>query len=235
MGILDLLEAENLRRLRLVGALGDAVDNRLERNLRERKRRRSGDERTRKDAKMDAARHLEHGLESKRSAAAEKSNKTYVRPAAHRRERIQHCRIADDVENRVDPLWVTLADAPGELKRLKQNFLRAERFQHRGARGVASRRDNARAGMGGNVHGGLTKRGGGAANSNGLIAGERHDANETGPCRRIGLRDCGEFLPRQLGILCERLDQSGSEQHTPALHSPHHLIYPLLLVKTNSN
>src|SRR6266436_2759485 len=124
MGVLDLLEAENLRRLRPVGPLGDTVDNRLEWNLRERKSRRSGDERACKDAKMGAARHLEYWLERKRSAAAQEPNKTYVPSATHYRERIQHCHVADDVENCVDPLRVTLADAPGELRRLKQNFLR---------------------------------------------------------------------------------------------------------------
>src|SRR5260370_29838838 len=119
MGILDLLEAENLRRLRLVGPLGDAVDNRLERNLREWKRRRSGDERGCKDAKSAAARNLEHRLERKRSAAAQEPNQTCVPPAAQHRERIQHRRVADNVENRVDPLRMTLADAPGEFRRLK--------------------------------------------------------------------------------------------------------------------
>src|SRR5437899_193530 len=76
MGVLDLLEAENLRRLRPVGAFSDAVDNRLEWNFRKRKCRRTDDERARKDAQMGAARHLEHRIERKRIAAAEKSDET---------------------------------------------------------------------------------------------------------------------------------------------------------------
>jgi hypothetical protein len=55
MGLSDILEAEDLCRLRLVGPISNAIDDGLESNLRQRKFRRSGHERTGEHAQMGAA------------------------------------------------------------------------------------------------------------------------------------------------------------------------------------
>src|SRR5579864_3064826 len=59
MRLLDLLEAEHARRLRPVDPRFDALDDRLERDLGERKLRRAGHERAREHAEAPVARHLE--------------------------------------------------------------------------------------------------------------------------------------------------------------------------------
>src|SRR5262249_44695969 len=74
MSFLDFLETEDPRRLGLVAPVRDAIDDRLERNLRERKRGRSGDESACEDSEKSPARDLEHRLERERRAAAEKSH-----------------------------------------------------------------------------------------------------------------------------------------------------------------
>ena len=74
MGLLDVREAEHLRRFCLVDLGGDPIDDVLERNLRKRKVRRSRDERAGEDAEMAAARNLEHRLERERAAAAEEAD-----------------------------------------------------------------------------------------------------------------------------------------------------------------
>src|ERR1700730_17518735 len=100
---LDLREAEHPGGLCLVGAGGDAIDDRLEWNLGQRECRRAGDEGAGKDVEMRAARHLEHGLERERTAAAEKADETRMPAAAEHGERIQDRRVADDVEDRINP------------------------------------------------------------------------------------------------------------------------------------
>ena len=71
---LDLVEVQDLRRLCLVDTIGDAIDDRLERNLRQRKVGRSCDKSAGKDAEIPATRDLEHRLQCERAAATEKAD-----------------------------------------------------------------------------------------------------------------------------------------------------------------
>jgi hypothetical protein len=78
---LNLIETEHLCGLRLVGAVGDKIHDRLKRNFRHWELKRSRHNRTGKHAEKDAAWDLEDRLQRERPTATEEADEVHVSTA----------------------------------------------------------------------------------------------------------------------------------------------------------
>jgi hypothetical protein len=97
VGIRDFLEPEDFNWLRLVRPFGDAIDDHLKWNFRERELQCAGDNRAGKDAEVYTARYLEDRLQREPAAALSERN-----------VRLHLSRLEEAVNNRgVDPFTVT--------------------------------------------------------------------------------------------------------------------------------
>jgi hypothetical protein len=121
----NLLKLKYLRGLGFIGASSNTIHDRLEWNLRQWELGRSGHESTGKHTEVNSARDLEYRLECERTAPAQEADEIDMSPAAHHGERIERGRVPNDIEYRIDSLWIPLPDTLREVRRLNENLRRA--------------------------------------------------------------------------------------------------------------
>src|SRR5262245_18665061 len=104
MGLANVFEAEDARRLRIVAASGDVLSNTLKRHVRERKSRCSENEAS-EEGQIDAARHLQQRVEIRdRSQAAEPTGEASSTASAEHREGIENGAVANKIEHGINLL-----------------------------------------------------------------------------------------------------------------------------------
>lgn len=110
VGVLDVVEVEDLGRLGLISAVRDSIDNVLKRNFGKRKFVIACYQGAREYAQMPRAGNLKHRFQiGNGSAATQKTRQAGSAATSKHRERLQDRSVADEIEHGVDALRIKLA------------------------------------------------------------------------------------------------------------------------------
>ncbi len=176
--LLDLVEVENFCWLRAIRSVGDAIDDRLH-GMSESGNPGAPNMKLPKKLKCTPLGICNSGIEAAIGARPPRKPARQRRPS--RRTMVSDPRtvlLPTSSSTASTPCGMQVAHARGRSGGLQHHLLGAQRLERRGPLRVARRGDDARAGMGGDIHRRLAQRRCGAADDDGLAGREVQDAIE---------------------------------------------------------